>query len=792
MQQVPMRPNALEVRGGVATAWRLSGLLLPVLLVLVVLAGCSVNVSPAVVDLADEVDAEEREVEAPAAASSGATEPTADAEPTPRSEPTTRPEPTPADVNSQETAPLTKAPAEEPESSPNDSVADRALPAASALEPASVVWSSTRLIESGVVTIEDSSSVQYLHELSDGTLVAVSTFEADAAVSIQLWPEGDVATAPRRVATDAPMVFGSAILDDRYLALGAIRDFDAGDAHVEIWDIKALDDGPVWRDEGIWVIDGQILDLEGPEFVLAGRRTSTELHEVAIRSIDDPGVSEFVLDGYHGFLTELQDGRVATSGVTIFDPGEPERAPVDSGAWGVYNLSELQDGRIASGWLDVWRIHDPSTGAVEEFEWPYESNIASPAAFGDDQVVVNVNGGIEVYSLDDLTEPLFTSRTPADDGSAQVYGLGLTVTDSHAVALNLSGNGMWVFDLTAPNQPAVSFKTGLVLTALRDGRIASNGDAGVMLWDPAQVTTTTDTGSPEVSYSGSLCASAIAGDQVWVGTESGAVVRWDRSIDDAEPVFASEGHEAPVIAIGGKLGDGGGEIESKIVSVAEDGTVLTRNALTGEVERSIATVQSLISAAIEDDRVVLGESDGTVSVLDLGAVEPTPTVLFEGQGTTASSVGLLPDGRVTVMHLDGLLRVFAPDAPEGEREVATWDLGRLASEHAISPAGVIAVPDSGAVVVFNPDDPNSAPVSLGLGGDTDYFPPIARSDGTVVVVRVDGLVLTADPAIDEFFAPAAAMPGRFSGRCMSGTDEGTIMYISNRQVVIADIDNIDN
>lgn len=639
-----------------------------------------------------------------------------------------------------------------------------------------VMWTSSPFSTQAVVSLQGSGEVPHLHELSDGTLVGVGTTDV-GVTAISIWT--DRTAGPEVVRpVELPLVLETHILDDRYLALAVVTDFDAGEAHVEIWDLDDLDRGAIWVDDKIWSISGQILDLEGPSFLLAGRRVDTGEGELAIRSIEDPAARELVFPGFHEQLTSLSDGRVATAagGVAIFDPTEPERDPIESVAWGIYNISELGDGRIASGWLDVWRVHDPVTGEIEEFAWPYERNIAAPTAFGDSQLVINVGDGLELYDVTDLTQPVARFSTP-DTGLNAVYGLGMTVTDTHAVALDLTGGGLWVFDLTQPDQPAASFRSTAVVLGLRDGQIASQTDSGVVIWHPRSVTNGLSS-TTEVANPGALCRVVADGQMLWAASDTGVLVSWLVSQD--APARVLPGHAGPVVALG--LADG------QVVSVGEDQRVLFHDAIAGDRSGSVELGGVIVSAAVGAGQIALGDSDGTVSVVDLSDVEAEPVVLFVGEGTTATSVHVWPNGSVSSMHLDGVLRVY----DQRERSVvAEWDLGRLASEHVVSADGLIVVPSAGALQVFDPTDPAARPGLLRLEFD-DYFPPIVMDDGRVAVVATDGRVVAGLPGDGDEMTATGSMDGAFSGQCLTGmaaaglTTSG-LTYVSNQQVVIAEI-----
>lgn len=692
--------------------------------------------------------------------------------------------PTPSPTSAPNRVPTSPASAAQTPIPPEDSVATPSPSATAVTEPstrpletrgvpdAPVVWETVAGADQGIIRLSAVTELTDLEELADGTLVGVG-FDLAGQYAIFVWEPGE--SQPRATAPiEGELISGMTTLDDEWIALSIIDDFDAGAAHVEFLRLDALADGPVWSDDGIWSIDGQILDQPGPEFLMAGRRGEPPEFEFAIRSVDDADAFELLQrDGYHGKLTPLADGRVFTDAGLIFDPNEPERDPLTSDIYGVYTISELADGRLATGWTDAWSMYDPAADITSEYPWT-GSAYASPTGLSDGRLALNTERGIEIFELDRLGEPVVTLRPPNDAPTSEVLGINLLFTDTHAISADQRLSGSWVWDLNRPDILAVPFDGGTPFRTLADGRVVNNTTTGPIVWNPQEVTAGTDT-SPTVQ--GSLCRAALFDTWLWAASDSGQIAAWDLDAAGTAPprLFVDTDQEI----VGLHMGPDGQPVlvtDSGLIVLAEPGT-----------EDRVSTIAApfgpvLSSAARENGQIVLGGPYGEVMIVDPAVADGDPIMLFEGTGNSATSVSELPDGRVAALLIADAIMVFDVD---GDDRPVRMSLGTVAIEHRSTRDGLLVAQTADGFLAFDPDSPSAPPREIPIG--TDSYRELARlGDGRLVTLDDEGILWVAEPNSEP---PSFVATGRVDVElgCLSPVGEGRLAIADGRSLLIVEV-----
>jgi len=644
--------------------------------------------------------------------------------------PTVTPQPTPMPVNPTSTV----VPADEP--SPNDIVSTPTAP---------VIWESAATADRGITQLGGAASLFNASELANGAIVATGITPSNEN-AIFVW-QPDRLDTPTVSVIRGEAIIGATTLDDEWVLIAVVDDFEAGDARVELHRLNSLNDGPVWVEGGMWAVQGQFLDLPGPQFLLAsrvGEPTDTTSHQLVIRSVDDPEAMELLGRNYHSLLTLLSDGRVVSDAGLIFDPAEPERDPVDLDVFGVQSISELSDGRIVTGWLDEWRAFDPASASLATYFWE-GLGAASPTAMPDGRMALNTTRGIELFDLDSLESPVAILRPPEDALTAGVFGIDLLFTATHAISLDDTASGIWVWDLEQDEQPAVPFAGGTPLIALADGRILSQSATGPIIWNPADLTQGSDAG---LDITGPLCPVAAFDTTIWAGSETGAVIGWE--FDGTGSPFAAVDFREQVVGLHA--------VDELLVVVSSTGLVAVVDPETATITASLMAPFAPVvsSAALSDGRIVVGSTEGAVTVVDPKRVDSQPLVLFEGNGSTATSVDELPGERVSAVLLDGVIAIF--DArPGAETAVKPFaiELPEFATHHLATATGLMVVPGLGQMTAFDLADAGTAPRAIAIATD-DYFAPVELGDGRIATVDGDGTVWVTDRTSEyEQFLPAA-------------------------------------
>lgn len=633
-----------------------------------------------------------------------------------------------------------------------------------------LVWESEPVSSPGLVTIDDPPFLLFAHELNDRTLIGIGGDE-ERGIGIWSWPQGDLDTPEvAYLERETSSVFSSIIVDDAWLVLSVLGPFDPEDAdapdpvgRLEYWDLANLSDGAQRIEDDQYVLD--LVALEDGRFAFGDLRPPTR--DFIIRNVYDP--DERVVLSEQSAPTEviaLADGRIASDGISIWDPSEPERRPENLGLSATgRQLQALPEGGVMWGLSNSWGIDLLDGSGTETYAVPNADHFVVPHLLADGRIAVNGHAGIELYDLADPTAVVASYPLPAGK-AGPVYYSDLTYTETHAIGGG-RGNSLWVWDLRNPDADGISYDGGVPLLALRDGRILSRTDTGVVLWDPATIT------GGAAAALGQLCDSASPMPGVlWIGSEGGTVVSWDWQTnpdESAQTVFTHDDEITEMLLVG-----------SLIVTGSHDGTIrltdATSRAQVGSVDHPGGRVSAL--AALADGRIAAAGSDGTIIAFD--PARPADIVVVGGKGTaefnlggtTLLSLGGLLDGRISAGFVENKVRIF--DAVENGDQVSS-SFPNLPSSQLVTSDGLILVPASFGIAVYDPTNFTAA-ATMSIPVES-YAVPIELDDGRIVTIDDDGTVWVnaRQPGQIGGFKNAGSVPGA-SSDCLSALGYGLVAY----------------
>lgn len=645
-----------------------------------------------------------------------------------------------------------------------------------AIEPV-VVWESPAVQSSGITALAEPAFLSTVHELADGSLVGIGA-ESAQGPGIWKWPAGqladpEVALLPEATST----ILSSIVVDEKYLVLSALGAFDPEDpeagtpeGRLEYWDLDSLTEGPYFVDREAYVL--AMTPLDDGRFAYGDLRPP--IRRLAIGDVANPENVSFISEQSAPIaLTTLVDGRLASDGIAIWDPAEPDSRPERLGKSALaQDLRPLPGGGLVWGLTGAWGIDRLDGSGTETYSVADADHnlVAEPLADG--RVLVNGPNGIEIYGLDDPTTRIAAYPLP-EGTTGPVYRSEMMVTDTHVIG-TARGETLWVWDLDNPGQTGTPFEGGKPLAALRDGRVMSATDQGVIIWDPATVT------GGSTSNLGRLCdsTSPLPGD-LWVGTEQGSVLRWNwESAPDAAPTVMIRHDDEVIEALA--IGD-------HVVTGSHDGTVRVTNAATGA---EVAVVNHpggrvTAAAALADGRIAAAGSDGTIIVID--PTSPADFVVVGGQGiaeynlsgATVLSLGGLADGRISAGFVENRLRIF--EAVGDGAQIDTAYSG-LPGNQLVTSAGQILLPFASGIFAYSVDEFGLEDTFF-LGAD-GLAGPVELPDGRIVTIADDGTVFTLDAASEaSAFVNVGSVPGS-SRKCLATVGDGLVSYTDGAVVRI--------
>ena len=324
------------------------------------------------------------------------------------------------------------------------------------------------------------------HQLSDGTLVGIGS--DDAGPAIWTWPAGSLQDPTRTPFADLSSVSASAIVDDSWLIFAATNPWDPESddeltSRLEYWDLDALEEGVQYVEQGSYFSTLQA--TSGGRFY-ASTNSPDAVFDLTLRTVEDFDDITVVSQGsYTSQIMVLRDGWIAIDGIELRNPQEPERAAVNvPQTFYARNFAELADGRIIWGQQGAWGIHDRVTGESVVFTISNTDVYVTARVLSDGHVAINGGAGIEIYDLSDPETLVALYASPDGEDVSSTY---LTYTDTHAVSFGGTNGQLWVWELASPDAPATQFAGGEPVIALDEGRIVSNSESGLLVWDPASV-----------------------------------------------------------------------------------------------------------------------------------------------------------------------------------------------------------------------------------------------------------------------------------------------------------------